>query len=146
MPVSVSRLTHAYVEKFGLKLNKFIQHDNNTWYLFKGQRYRAWEVDANPEILGYPTNPTEKNKTAQNLFDQAVIKVPAAFPSWDQEGKGRCLRSHSKLVPGCRSLDPTQHSYDWSSCLIASVNDATTLNPSLLSLSNLGNKTGSAAV
>ncbi|KAK7803440.1 hypothetical protein U0070_023750 [Myodes glareolus] len=70
------KLTHAYVEKFGLKLNKFIQHDNNTWYLFNNQRYRAWEVDANPEILGYPTNPTEKNKTAQNLFDQAVIKQP----------------------------------------------------------------------
>ena len=77
MPVSVSRLTHAYVKKFGLKMNKFIQHDNNTWYLFNGQRYRAWEVEANPEILGYSTDPTEKNKTAQTLFDQAVIKVPA---------------------------------------------------------------------
>ncbi|KAM7324420.1 hypothetical protein ACRRTK_016725 [Alexandromys fortis] len=69
------RLTHAYVKKFGLKLNKFIQHDNNTWYLFNGRRYRAWEVEANPEILGYPTDPTEKNKTAQSLFYQAVIKI-----------------------------------------------------------------------
>lgn len=30
-----SSLVYTYVKKFGLKLNKFIQHDDNTWYLIK---------------------------------------------------------------------------------------------------------------
>ncbi|KAL1776928.1 L-amino-acid oxidase-like [Sigmodon hispidus] len=69
------KLTHAYVKKFGLKLNKFIQNDNNTWFLLNEKRYRAWEVRANPELLGYSVNPTEKNKTAQYLFHQAITKI-----------------------------------------------------------------------
>ncbi|ERE83164.1 L-amino-acid oxidase-like protein [Cricetulus griseus] len=69
------KLIHTYVKKLGLKLNKFIQYDNNTWYLLNGRRYRAWEVKANPGILGYPTSPTEKSKTAQYLFQQAITKI-----------------------------------------------------------------------
>ncbi|XP_021490713.1 L-amino-acid oxidase-like [Meriones unguiculatus] len=69
------RLIHIYVKKLGLKFNKFIQYDNNTWYLLNGQRHRAGEVKANPDILGYPTSPTEKNKTAPQLFYQAIIKI-----------------------------------------------------------------------
>ncbi|XP_021090810.2 L-amino-acid oxidase [Mesocricetus auratus] len=69
------KLTHTYVKKLGLKLNKFIQYDNNTWYLLNGRRYRAWEVKANPGILGYPVSPTEKSKTAQDLFHQAITKI-----------------------------------------------------------------------
>ncbi|XP_036035165.1 L-amino-acid oxidase-like [Onychomys torridus] len=69
------KLTRAYVKKFGLKLNKFIQNNNNTWYLLNGHRYRTWEVKANPEILGYPVNSTEKSKTAQYLFQQAITKI-----------------------------------------------------------------------
>ncbi|XP_051028000.1 LOW QUALITY PROTEIN: L-amino-acid oxidase-like [Acomys russatus] len=68
------KLTHTYVKKLGLKLNKFIQYNNNTWYLLNGRRHRAWEVKANPDILGYPTRPTEKNKTAEHLFYQAIAK------------------------------------------------------------------------
>ncbi|XP_026253522.2 L-amino-acid oxidase-like [Urocitellus parryii] len=69
------RLIHTYVKKLGLKLNKFIQYDGNTWYLINGQRHRSWEVKANPEILGYSTNPTEKGKSAMNLFHQSIIKL-----------------------------------------------------------------------
>lgn len=100
-----SRLIHTYVQKLGLKLNKFNQYDSNTWYLLNGQRYRASEVMANPGILGYPLRPSEKNKTVTDLFYQAITKVPAAFPCRDQEGKGWCLRLHSKSVCGFRSPD-----------------------------------------
>ncbi|XP_034359616.2 L-amino-acid oxidase-like [Arvicanthis niloticus] len=68
-------LTRTYAQKLGLKLSKFIQYDGNTWYLLNGQRHRASEVMANPEILGYPLRPTEKNKTATDLFYQAITKI-----------------------------------------------------------------------
>ncbi|XP_007526182.1 L-amino-acid oxidase-like [Erinaceus europaeus] len=69
------RLIHTYIKKLNLKLNKFIQYDNNTWYLINKQRYRAWEVKANPELLGYSLDPTEKGKGAENLFYQAIAKL-----------------------------------------------------------------------
>ena len=75
-----SRLVHTYVKKLGLKLNKFIQYDDNTWYLINGQRYRTREVKANPELLGYSVNPTEKGKSAAKLFYQSIAKVPPASP------------------------------------------------------------------
>ncbi|XP_002715748.1 L-amino-acid oxidase-like [Oryctolagus cuniculus] len=69
------RLVHTYVKKLGLKLNKFIQYDDNTWYLINGQRYRAREVKANPELLGYSVKPTEKGKSAMTLFHQSISKL-----------------------------------------------------------------------
>nr|BAA97677.1 L-amino acid oxidase [Mus musculus] len=69
------KLIHTYVQKLGLKLNKFNQYDSNTWYLLNGQRYRASEVMANPGILGYPLRPSEKNKTVTDLFYQAITKI-----------------------------------------------------------------------
>ncbi|XP_062046051.1 L-amino-acid oxidase-like [Lepus europaeus] len=69
------RLVHTYVKKLGLKLNKFIQYDDNTWYLIHGQRYRAREVEANPELLGYSVKPTEKGKSAMALFHQSITKL-----------------------------------------------------------------------
>lgn len=70
-----SRLVHTYVRKLGLKLNKFIQYDGNTWYLINRKRYRAREVKANPELLGYSTSPREKGKNAMTLFYQSIAKV-----------------------------------------------------------------------
>ena len=75
-----SRLVHTYVKKLGLKLNKFIQYDDNTWYLINGQRYRTREVKDNPEVLGYSVDPVEKGKGPTNLFYQSIAKVPPASP------------------------------------------------------------------
>lgn len=75
-----SRLVHTYVKKLGLKLNKFIQYDGNTWYLINGKRHRSREVQDNPGVLGYSMSPTEKAKSPSNLFDQSIAKVPPASP------------------------------------------------------------------
>uniref|UniRef100_A0A8C9AF33 Amine oxidase domain-containing protein n=1 Tax=Prolemur simus TaxID=1328070 RepID=A0A8C9AF33_PROSS len=83
------------VRKLGLKLNKFIQYNGNTWFLIKGRDYRTWEVKANPELLGYSMNLTEKGKSAMSLFHQSIDKVPPASPQlgsgrkrvWPKEGK-----------------------------------------------------------
>ncbi|XP_032270646.1 L-amino-acid oxidase-like [Phoca vitulina] len=69
------RLVHTYIKKLGLKLNKFISYDGNTWYLIKGQRYRSREVQNNPEVLGYSVSPTEKGKSPTNLFYQSIAKL-----------------------------------------------------------------------
>uniref|UniRef100_A0A8D2G2P2 Amine oxidase n=1 Tax=Theropithecus gelada TaxID=9565 RepID=A0A8D2G2P2_THEGE len=56
-------LVYTYVKKFGLKLNKFIH----------------WEVKANPDLLGYSVSPTEKGKSAMNLFYESIDKVLKMF-------------------------------------------------------------------
>ncbi|KAF0885695.1 OXLA oxidase, partial [Crocuta crocuta] len=69
------RLVHAYVKKLGLKMNKFIEYDGNTWYLINGQRYRTKDVKNNPELLGYSTKPLETGKSAMNLFHESITKL-----------------------------------------------------------------------
>ncbi|XP_047647478.1 L-amino-acid oxidase-like [Phacochoerus africanus] len=69
------RLVHTYVRKLGLRLNKFIQYDGNTWFLINGRHYRTREVKANPELLGYSMNPKEKGKNAMHLFYQSIEKA-----------------------------------------------------------------------
>ncbi|KAF4021909.1 hypothetical protein G4228_012901, partial [Cervus hanglu yarkandensis] len=69
------RLVHTYVRKLGLKLNKFLQYDDNTWYFINRKRYRAREIKANPELLGCSMNPREKGKNAINLFYQSIGKL-----------------------------------------------------------------------
>ncbi|XP_006886672.1 PREDICTED: L-amino-acid oxidase-like [Elephantulus edwardii] len=69
------KLIHTYINKLKLKLNKFIQYDPNTWYLINGRRYRTWEIKANPELLGYSVNPTEKGKSANKLFHETIDKL-----------------------------------------------------------------------
>ncbi|XP_006839896.1 PREDICTED: L-amino-acid oxidase-like [Chrysochloris asiatica] len=77
------RLVHTYIHKLGLKLNKFIQYDPNTWYFINGKRYRTWEVKANPELLGYSVNPTEKGKSAINLFHQSITKLKQSLKTFN---------------------------------------------------------------
>ncbi|KAM4872859.1 L-amino-acid oxidase-like [Thomomys bottae] len=77
------RLSRFFIQKFGLKLNKFIQDDNNTWYLFNGHRYRAWEVKDNPGLLGYSMKATEKGRSAMNLFHQSIIKLKQGLDTFN---------------------------------------------------------------
>ncbi|XP_058409833.1 L-amino-acid oxidase-like [Diceros bicornis minor] len=77
------RLVHTYVKKLGLQLNKFLQYDDNTWYLFNGQRYRTREVKADPELLGYSVNPTDKGKSAVKLFYQSIAKLRKSLKNFN---------------------------------------------------------------
>uniref|UniRef100_A0A8D0U6T3 Amine oxidase n=1 Tax=Sus scrofa TaxID=9823 RepID=A0A8D0U6T3_PIG len=78
-----SRLVHTYVRKLGLKLNKFIQYDGNTWFLINGRHYCTREVTANPELLGYSMNPKEKGKNAMNLFYRSIEKLKRNMKNFD---------------------------------------------------------------
>ncbi|NXP16381.1 OXLA oxidase, partial [Scytalopus superciliaris] len=77
------RLVREFVRQFDLKLNPFIQSDNNTWYLVNGVRVRAWEVDRNPDILNYNVKPSERGKSAGQLYREALDKAFKKFQTMD---------------------------------------------------------------
>uniref|UniRef100_A0A8D2LBG3 Amine oxidase n=1 Tax=Varanus komodoensis TaxID=61221 RepID=A0A8D2LBG3_VARKO len=56
------RIVREFVKKFGLKL-----HLNNI-------RARVKDVEKNPDILGYPVDPSERGKSAVELYYQALRK------------------------------------------------------------------------
>uniref|UniRef100_A0A8C3HNR9 Amine oxidase n=1 Tax=Chrysemys picta bellii TaxID=8478 RepID=A0A8C3HNR9_CHRPI len=70
------RDVHEFITKFKLKLNPFYNTDDNAWYLVNNIRARAGEVERNPDILQYPLHPTERGKSASELYRQTLDKVP----------------------------------------------------------------------
>uniref|UniRef100_A0A8C3NKZ4 Amine oxidase n=1 Tax=Geospiza parvula TaxID=87175 RepID=A0A8C3NKZ4_GEOPR len=72
---------------FNLKLNPFIQSDNNTWYFLKGARVRAEEVNRNPDVLNYTVKPSERGKSPVQLYREVLSKVRTSgcvsLSSWD---------------------------------------------------------------
>ncbi|NWV13599.1 OXLA oxidase, partial [Ptilonorhynchus violaceus] len=77
------RLVREFIRQFGLKLNPFIQRDDNTWYFLKGTRVRAGEVDRNPDILNYTVTPSERGKSAGQLYREALDKALKTFQTTD---------------------------------------------------------------
>ncbi|KAM9510445.1 L-amino-acid oxidase [Guaruba guarouba] len=80
---SKHRLVREFIRQFGLKLNPFIQTDDNTWYLVNGTRVRAKEVNTNPNILNYPVKPSERGKSANQLYREALHKALKQFQATD---------------------------------------------------------------
>uniref|UniRef100_A0A3B4XE41 Amine oxidase n=1 Tax=Seriola lalandi dorsalis TaxID=1841481 RepID=A0A3B4XE41_SERLL len=56
-------------------LNEFIMEDLNTFYLVHGLRKRTYAVKANPDILKYNLNKSERGKLAEELLQRALQKV-----------------------------------------------------------------------
>lgn len=83
-----SRLVREFIRQFNLKLNPFIQRDNNTWYFLKGNRVRTEEADRNPDILNYTVKPSERGKSATQLYREVLDKVrgsPVGSPHLSHE-------------------------------------------------------------
>ncbi|KFP02904.1 L-amino-acid oxidase, partial [Calypte anna] len=78
---SKHRLVHEYIRQFGLKLNPFLQNDPNTWYFVRGTRARTKDVDRNPDVLNYPVRPSEKGKSATQLYRETLGKVGGHLPA-----------------------------------------------------------------
>ncbi|XP_078147902.1 L-amino-acid oxidase-like [Centroberyx gerrardi] len=72
---SFQKVLQAFTIKLGVKLNKFIEEDKNTYYLVNGVRYKSSSVIENPDILNYNLQGNEKGKTAEKLLFQALKKV-----------------------------------------------------------------------
>lgn len=70
-----SRILRNITSKLGLKLNKFIEEDINTYYYINGQLHKTYKVKANPDVLNYPVRDDEKGKSAFQLFNESLWKV-----------------------------------------------------------------------
>ncbi|XP_070594079.1 L-amino-acid oxidase-like [Erythrolamprus reginae] len=73
------RIIREYIRKFGLKLNEFVQEDDNAWYFIKNIRKRVWEVKKDPGLLKYPVKPSEEGKSASQLYQESLKKVIEEF-------------------------------------------------------------------
>ncbi|XP_062454510.1 L-amino-acid oxidase [Rhea pennata] len=80
---SKHKIVREFIRQFDLKLNPFIQTDKNTWYLVNGVRARAGEVSRNPDILKYPVNPSERGKSASQLYREALNEAFKKFQNTD---------------------------------------------------------------
>ncbi|NXE57008.1 OXLA oxidase, partial [Casuarius casuarius] len=80
---SKHKLVREFIRQFDLKVNPFIQRDKNTWYFVNGVRARAEEVDRNPDILKYPVSPSEKGKSANQLYREALKEAFKKFRAMD---------------------------------------------------------------
>ncbi|KFV18926.1 L-amino-acid oxidase, partial [Tauraco erythrolophus] len=77
------RLVREFVRQFDLKLNPCIQTDAKTWYFVNGTRIRAEEVTRNPDILNYTVKPSERGKSASQLYRGALNKAFKKFQTMD---------------------------------------------------------------
>nr|P86810.2 RecName: Full=L-amino-acid oxidase; AltName: Full=Antiparasitic protein; Short=APP; AltName: Full=Serum L-amino-acid oxidase; Short=SR-LAAO; Flags: Precursor [Siganus canaliculatus]ADW77183.1 serum L-amino acid oxidase [Siganus canaliculatus] len=64
-----------FAKTLGVKLNPFIMDDHNTFYFVNGLLKRTYTVEANPDILNYKVRSSEKGKSANTLFQDALQKV-----------------------------------------------------------------------
>ncbi|XP_040887590.1 L-amino-acid oxidase-like [Toxotes jaculatrix] len=72
---SSHRIVRWFAQKLGVKLNKFIMADPNTFYLVNGLRERTYTVQKNPDVLKYEVLESEKHKSADELLQLALQKV-----------------------------------------------------------------------
>jgi monoamine oxidase len=72
---NVHQLTLAYIKKFGLPINPFINATPNDLIYTNGVRTTAKEAERNPNILRFPVAAKEKGKSADELFLAASRKI-----------------------------------------------------------------------
>ncbi|KAK2863358.1 hypothetical protein Q5P01_002891 [Channa striata] len=95
-----------FAAELGVKMNTFKMDDDNTFYLVRGQRIRTYAVKANPNILNYKLQKSERGKSAVQLLQQALQKVKdeveahgcrAAFKKYDHYSVKEYLKEESGL-------------------------------------------------
>lgn len=72
---STHYLTLAYIKKFKLPVNSFINSSPNDLIYVNGIKTRRYLYEQNPDILGYPVAPNEKGKTALELIQSVIQPV-----------------------------------------------------------------------
>ncbi|CAB1456517.1 unnamed protein product [Pleuronectes platessa] len=87
---STHEIIRWYVKSLGLKLNEFIMTHPKTFYLVNGIKKRTFEVNADPDNMGYNLEGHEKGRSADELLQQALEKV------YDYMGKHGCSEALKK--------------------------------------------------
>ncbi|XP_059211161.1 L-amino-acid oxidase-like [Centropristis striata] len=97
-----------FAQELGVKLNKFVMEDINTFYFVHGLRKRTYAVKANPDILKYKLPRSERKKSADDLFQRALQKVKdeveahgckAALRKYDHYSVKEYLKEEGGLSP-----------------------------------------------
>ncbi|OPJ79455.1 L-amino-acid oxidase [Patagioenas fasciata monilis] len=76
------RIVREFIRQFNLSLTPF-REDNNTWYAVNRVRKRTEEVNQNPDVLKYPVDPSEKGKSATQLYREVLNKAFQKFHGTD---------------------------------------------------------------
>ncbi|NXT02691.1 OXLA oxidase, partial [Jacana jacana] len=80
---SKHRLVREFIKQFGLKLNPFQETDPKAWVFVNGVRARVEEVTKNPDILKYPLKPSERGKSAEELYRGTLKEAFRNFQKMD---------------------------------------------------------------
>ncbi|XP_061566802.1 L-amino-acid oxidase-like [Cololabis saira] len=89
---SFHKILHWYIHKLGLKLNKFIMNDNQTFYLVNGQKLKTLKGKQHPDLLQYNLRGNERHRSADELLQQALQKVV-----------------HEIRIHGCKAIKKFDH-------------------------------------
>uniref|UniRef100_A0A3Q3WZR9 Amine oxidase n=1 Tax=Mola mola TaxID=94237 RepID=A0A3Q3WZR9_MOLML len=105
---SFHHIVRWFANNLGVKLNKFIMEDINTFYLVQGMRNKVYAVKANPDILKYQVARSEKGKSPDQLLQRALQKVKdeveahgcrAALHKYDHYSVKEYLKAEGGLSP-----------------------------------------------
>ncbi|XP_060094759.1 L-amino-acid oxidase-like [Heteronotia binoei] len=69
------KLVREFLKKYKLKLNPFIQTDQNAWYLIRNRRQKVAAVSANSDLFGYQLSPSERGKSADQLYVETLEQL-----------------------------------------------------------------------
>ncbi|XP_054834667.1 L-amino-acid oxidase-like [Eublepharis macularius] len=69
------KLVREFLKRYKIKLNPFVQTDQNAWYFIRNLRQKVAAVSANSELFGYQLNPSERGKSADQLYVQTLDKL-----------------------------------------------------------------------
>lgn len=69
---NIHHLTLAYINKFQLPVNLFINSTPNDLLYFNGIKARLKTYEQNPDVLNFPVAANERGKTAKELADMAL--------------------------------------------------------------------------
>uniref|UniRef100_A0A671UUZ8 Amine oxidase n=1 Tax=Sparus aurata TaxID=8175 RepID=A0A671UUZ8_SPAAU len=105
---SYHQIVRWFAQDLGVKLNKFVMEDINSFYLVHGLRKRTYAVKENPAILKYKLRKSERGKTPDQLLQQALKKVKdeveahgclAALQKYDHYSVKEYLKQEGGLSP-----------------------------------------------
>ncbi|XP_030609801.1 L-amino-acid oxidase-like [Archocentrus centrarchus] len=102
------KIVQWFATELGVKLNPFKMDDPNTFYYVNERRIRTIVAESNPSLLGYKVWPSEKNRTPDELLQQALQKVKdeverhgcwAALKKYDHYSVKEYLKEEGGLSP-----------------------------------------------
>ncbi|MEQ2219625.1 hypothetical protein XENOCAPTIV_020972 [Xenoophorus captivus] len=103
---SFHQILHTFIQQLNISLNHFNMTDNNTYYLVNGKKHKTSDVNKDPSILDYNLPSNERNKSANDLLQEALQEIKrevaengceAALKKFDHFSVKEYLQEEAKL-------------------------------------------------